>query len=99
MGICLVMSSGTATVMYGALLSSVANPFALMSDFHIVYAGLCGFVSGFSESCFLQHSCQSLQSRLGPLWEFILLSFRSPYAAFLCQSGPKTALPECVLSF
>jgi hypothetical protein len=39
-GIWLVPFSGTATVMFGALLSRVANPFALMSDFHIVYAGL-----------------------------------------------------------
>jgi uncharacterized membrane protein HdeD (DUF308 family) len=40
LGICLVLFSGTATVMFGALLSRVASPFALMSDFHIVYAGL-----------------------------------------------------------
>jgi hypothetical protein len=40
LGIWLVLFSGTATVMFGALLSRVANPFALMSDFHIVYAGL-----------------------------------------------------------
>jgi len=40
MGICLVLFSGTATVMFGALLSRVADPFALMSDFHIVYAGI-----------------------------------------------------------
>lgn len=39
-GIWFVLFSGTATVMFGALLSRVANPFALMSDFHIVYAGL-----------------------------------------------------------
>jgi hypothetical protein len=48
MGICLVLFSGTATVMFGALLDRVPNPFALMRDFHIVYAGvvvlafLCG---------------------------------------------------------
>ena len=39
MGICLVLFSGTATVMFGALLNRVPNPFALMGDFHIVYAG------------------------------------------------------------
>jgi hypothetical protein len=50
MGVCLVLFSGTATVMFGALLSRVADPFALMSDFHIVYAGmviltvLCGLL-------------------------------------------------------
>ena len=48
MGLCLVLFSGTATVMFGALLSRVADPFALMGDFHIVYAAvvvlavLCG---------------------------------------------------------
>jgi len=48
MGICLVGLSGTATVMFGALLDRVPNPFALMRDFHIVYTGvvvlafLCG---------------------------------------------------------
>jgi hypothetical protein len=40
MGICLVLFSGTSTVMFGALLTRVPNPFVLMGDFHIVYAGL-----------------------------------------------------------
>jgi len=40
MGICFVLFSGTATVMFGALLGRVPDPFALMSDFHIVYAGI-----------------------------------------------------------
>jgi hypothetical protein len=50
MGICLVLFSGTATVMFGALLSRVPNPFALMGDFHIAYAGfvvltvICGLL-------------------------------------------------------
>jgi uncharacterized membrane protein HdeD (DUF308 family) len=39
-GILLLGFSGTATVMFGALLGRVPNPFALMTDFHIVYAGL-----------------------------------------------------------
>jgi hypothetical protein len=38
--ICLVLFSGTATVMFGALLTRVPDPFALMGDFHVVYAGL-----------------------------------------------------------
>jgi hypothetical protein len=48
MGICLLLFSGTATVMFGALLGRVPNPFALMSDFHFVYLAfivlsfLCG---------------------------------------------------------
>jgi hypothetical protein len=33
----LVLFSGTATLMFGALLSRVANPFALMADFHLLY--------------------------------------------------------------
>jgi hypothetical protein len=40
MGICLVLYSGTATAMFGALLTRVANPFALMGDFHVIYAGI-----------------------------------------------------------
>lgn len=47
--------SATATLMYGALLNRVANPFAMMSDFHIVYAmiiilgaicGILGIIAG-----------------------------------------------------
>jgi hypothetical protein len=33
----LVFFSGAATVMFGALLSRVPNPFALMADFHLLY--------------------------------------------------------------
>jgi nitrate/nitrite transporter NarK len=50
MGICLVLFGGTATVMFGAILGRVPDPFALMADFHIVYACivvltvLCGFL-------------------------------------------------------
>jgi tetrahydromethanopterin S-methyltransferase subunit D len=40
MGIVLILFSGTATVMFGALLVRVPNPFALMADFHIVYTAL-----------------------------------------------------------
>jgi hypothetical protein len=40
MGICLVLFSGTATVMFGALLGRVPDPFALMADFHIIYVGI-----------------------------------------------------------
>jgi hypothetical protein len=39
-GICLVLFGGTATVMFGVLLGRVSNPFALMGDFHIVYAAI-----------------------------------------------------------
>ena len=40
LGVCLVLFGGTATVMFGELLGRVPNPFALMGDFHIVYAGM-----------------------------------------------------------
>jgi nitrate/nitrite transporter NarK len=39
-GFWLVLFSPTSTVMFGALLTRVPNPFALMGDFHIIYAGL-----------------------------------------------------------
>jgi len=34
----LIMFSGTVTLTFGPLLSRVANPLALMKDFHLVYA-------------------------------------------------------------
>jgi hypothetical protein len=55
MGIWLILFSGTATVMFGALLGRVPNPFALMADFHVIYAAtivlsllcsLCGLLAG-----------------------------------------------------
>jgi hypothetical protein len=55
MGIALILWNGTATVMFGALLNRVPNPFALMSDFHFVYlvlialsflCALLGFLAG-----------------------------------------------------
>jgi hypothetical protein len=39
-GIWLILFSGTSTVMFGALLTRVPNPFALMGDFHVIYTGL-----------------------------------------------------------
>jgi uncharacterized membrane protein len=53
--ILLVLYSGTATVMFGALLSRVPDPFTLMSIFHLLYvvaiivtvlAGLFGVLAG-----------------------------------------------------
>lgn len=47
-GVCLVIYSGTATVMFGALLNRVPDPFTLMSVFHFTYvfiiflSALCG---------------------------------------------------------
>jgi hypothetical protein len=38
----LVVFNATATLMFGALLTRVPNPFALMNDFHLVYACLVG---------------------------------------------------------
>ncbi|MGB6884515.1 MAG: hypothetical protein WBE10_10760 [Candidatus Acidiferrum sp.] len=53
--ILLVLYSGTATVMFGALLSRVADPYTLMAAFHIFYicavivtalSGLVGLFAG-----------------------------------------------------
>ena len=38
-GICLIVLSGTATVMFGALLNRVPDPFTLMAVFHVAYVG------------------------------------------------------------
>ncbi|HLK05569.1 MAG TPA: hypothetical protein VKT53_14100 [Candidatus Acidoferrum sp.] len=38
-GICLIVLSGTATVMFGALLSRVPDPYTLMAIFHVAYVG------------------------------------------------------------
>jgi hypothetical protein len=37
MGVCLLLYSGTATVMFGALLGRVPDAFSLMADFHVFY--------------------------------------------------------------
>ena len=43
----LVLFSGTVTLMFGALLTRVPNPFALMADFHIIFwCAICLFVLG-----------------------------------------------------
>jgi len=53
--VCLVIYSGTATVMFGALLNRVPDPFTLMTDFHVIYTllialsavcGILGIVAG-----------------------------------------------------
>lgn len=58
MAVCLFIYSGTATLMFGALLDRVANPFALMADFHILYAaiivlsvicGVLGIIAGVAQ--------------------------------------------------
>ena len=40
LGVALVVCSGTATVMFGALLTRVADPFSWMALFHAAYIGL-----------------------------------------------------------
>jgi len=39
LGAVLVLGAETATVMFGALLSRVADPYSLMTLFHVVYVG------------------------------------------------------------
>ena len=38
--ICLFIYSGTATLIFGALLNRVADPFSLMTDFHFLYTAM-----------------------------------------------------------
>jgi hypothetical protein len=54
-GLCLFVYSGTATVMFGALLGRVPDAFSLMADFHVFYSvivalslvcGLLGLFAG-----------------------------------------------------
>jgi hypothetical protein len=40
MAVCLFIYSGTATLMFGALLNRVPDPFSLMTDFHVFYVGM-----------------------------------------------------------
>ena len=40
MALWLFVFSGTATVMFGALLNRVPDPFTMMSEFHIVYVAI-----------------------------------------------------------
>jgi hypothetical protein len=56
-GIWLIFFSNTATLMFGALLNRVPNPFAMMSAFHLAYGfliafsivlGILGFLAGLS---------------------------------------------------
>jgi hypothetical protein len=55
MAVWLVVFSGTATLMFGALLARVPDPFTLMSIFHFMYTafvvlsavcGICGLLAG-----------------------------------------------------
>jgi len=51
MAVCLFIYSGTATLMFGALLNRVPDPFTMMTDFHVIYAvviglsAVCGIVA------------------------------------------------------
>lgn len=40
MALCLFIYGSTATLMFGALLNRVPNPFVLMTGFHLLYIGL-----------------------------------------------------------
>ena len=55
LGICLFVYTGTATVMFGALLGRVPDAFTMMAEFHVMYAvvvvlsfvcGLIGLLAG-----------------------------------------------------
>ena len=53
--VCLLIYSGTATLMFGALLNRVPDPFTLMTAFHVIYTamvllsavcGILGIIAG-----------------------------------------------------
>jgi hypothetical protein len=50
MAVCLFLYSSTATLMFGALLNRVPDPFTLMADFHLIYtvmialSAVCGIL-------------------------------------------------------
>jgi hypothetical protein len=55
MAVCLLIYSGTATLMFGALLNRVPDPFTLMTAFHVIYTamivlsavcGILGIIAG-----------------------------------------------------
>jgi len=46
LGVVLLLGWGIATVMFGALLTRVADPYSLMTLFHVAYAGII-LLSGF----------------------------------------------------
>jgi len=55
MAVCLFLYSGTATLMFGALLNRVPDPFTLMTAFHVIYiamialsvvCGILGIIAG-----------------------------------------------------
>jgi hypothetical protein len=55
MAVCLFIYSSTATLMFGALLNRVPDPFTLMTDFHAIYTvmialsavcGILGIIAG-----------------------------------------------------
>jgi hypothetical protein len=54
LGICLFVYTGTATVMFGALLGRVPDAFTMMAEFHVLYAVavvlsfLCGLIGLFA---------------------------------------------------
>jgi vacuolar-type H+-ATPase subunit I/STV1 len=54
LGICLIVYTGTATVMFGALLGRVPDAFSLMAEFHVFYAAIvvlsfvCGLIGLFA---------------------------------------------------
>jgi hypothetical protein len=74
----LVFFQGTATVMFGALLVRVPNPFALMSDFHALYGAwivlsiLCGVLGLLAGAVLL--SSKSSARRLPLIAAFLSLS-------------------------
>jgi hypothetical protein len=76
--ILLVLYTGTATVMFGALLTRVADPYTLMTIFHIFYiaailvtalSGLCGLFAGLALLAGKSARTLSLVAALLSVWD------------------------------
>ena len=76
----LVLFSATATLMFGALLSRVPNPFALMADFHLLY--VCIIIWNILSGIVALIAAAGLLGRKGSAWKLAIL------AAFLALPVP-----------
>jgi hypothetical protein len=76
----LTLFSATATLMFGALLSRVPNPFALMADFHLLY--VCIIVWNILSGIVALVAAAGLMGRTGSARKLAIL------AAFLALPVP-----------
>ena len=66
MAVCLFIYSGTATLMFGALLNRVPDPFSLMTDFHFFYIVMIALVGSLRHSGDHRGTGSACRKWLGP---------------------------------